>query len=566
LVSCPGSGKTRTLVAKALDTLPEVRDTTRLIACITYTNAAVHEIESRLSEVDGSSESLCEIETIHSFCLKHILAPHAWLLPRFAQGFSVLAPDDLVFRELVDDIVTRYRLDGHARDDFEQLGRGTGRLPAAIPLEAAEEFWAELDRRRLMDFAGMIFWAAQLVQGTPRIARGLASRYRWILVDEFQDTSSLQVGILRAIHDYGRTRFFIVGDPHQSIMSFAGGRPELMMEFGGSIRARSDIQLLDNHRSSQRILELAEALCPRPSPMKAVGKDRDHGFRPTWHRVPAMLDGIRDVFLPEVIKNQIPLRETAILASWWMSLLPLARALRDDNIPVIGPGARPYKRSTHVVAPLVEEVAAYVTEPIFNGLIRVRREIRRLVQTLTARTYCDLGFAGDVCAARLIRVVRGGSANQVATKFLEGFSAELAAELVTNGFVTSEHGQLIERSGRAMIDDINQHESSHHLRTTTARDLGVFARGSNSIRLLTMHAAKGREFDAVALIDVFDGRVPHFTAHPGSEIEAEGRRLLYVALTRARKILMVFTLTNPVNNRQPSRFLHQLAAKGFLTA
>src|SRR5690606_24735854 len=94
LASCPGSGKTRTVVAKILRCLDDVRDTSRRIGCITYTNAAVNEIESRL-RVLGSrdDESYVEISTIHSFCLTHFLRPYHHLLPEFQDGFDVFAPD-----------------------------------------------------------------------------------------------------------------------------------------------------------------------------------------------------------------------------------------------------------------------------------------------------------------------------------------------------------------------------------------------------------------------------------------------------------------------------------------
>src|SRR5204863_8908958 len=112
---------------------------------------------------------------------------------------------------------------------------------------------------------------------------------------------------------------------------------------------------------------------------------------------------------------------------------------------------------------------------------------------------------------------------------------------------------LIGMSGNAMSNDIAAHEASASVRTTTVRDLGMFARGSQSIRLLTMHGSKGREFDAVALVDVFDGHVPFFTCRPGDELEAEGRRLLYVEMTRAKRVIRVFTLRVPTDKKRASR-------------
>jgi DNA helicase II / ATP-dependent DNA helicase PcrA len=556
LVSCPGSGKTRTLVAKLLVTIDEAQASTRLVACITYTNTAVHEIEYRLSRLSPAASTRCEVETIHSFCLKHIVAPHSWHLASFANGFSVLVPEDPVFTVIVDAIVKKFQLAKRASGAFEQLGRGTGVIPDDITEEAAAAYWAELDRRCVMDFSSIIYWAAKLVQDIPYIARGLASRYRWILVDEFQDTSSLQVDILRAVHQHARTRFFVVGDPFQSIMSFAGARPALLAQFGAEVDARADLQLLENYRSSRNVLAIADLLCPRDAPMVAAGEDRDHTHVPVWHAVPSMVEGVAEVFLPEVTRRGIDLSEVAVLANRWTSLLPLSRGLRGRNIPAVGPGARPYKRSTHAVAPLVEEVAAYIAEPGSRGVGQVRRELRRLIQTVTKATRSDLGFAGDVSAARLVRAAQQlGTLDGAANTFLEKFATVIGEEMLSAGFVSAEEGAFIQRSGRAMVDDIRRHEAIHNIRTTTVGDLGLFARGSKSVRLVTMHSSKGREFDAVALIDVFDGHVPFYTAKPGDETEAEGRRLLYVAVTRAKKLLMIFTLANPTSKTQPSRFL-----------
>ena len=347
LVSCPGSGKTRTLVAKLLQTLVEVHGTTRLVACITYTNAAVHEIESRLSRLSPASSSLCEVETIHSFCLKHIVAPHSWRLANFADGFSVLAPEDPVFIALVEEVAKKFKLSTRAKGEFEQLGRGTGVFTDDVPKEAAETYWAEIDRQRLMDFSSIIFWASQLVRSVPYIARGLASRYQWILVDEFQDTSSLQVDILRAVHQHHRTKFFVVGDPFQSIMSFAGARPELLDQFGGEVGARRDLELLDNYRSSRNVLGVADALCPRSAPMTASGDDRDHAHVPVWHAVPSMLEGVADVFIPEVKRQGIELSTVAVLANRWTSLLPLSRGLRERR----DPGARAWGTAIQAFEP-----------------------------------------------------------------------------------------------------------------------------------------------------------------------------------------------------------------------
>lgn len=563
LASCPGSGKTRTLVAKILVALADVRDSTRSVGCITYTNSAVNEIEHRLSRLEPSVVRSCEVETIHSFCIKHVVAPHSWHLRGFADGFTIVSPEDERFQGIVERVGARFSLPRRARDGFEQLARGTGVCPEGLSVAHAQAFWGELDAQGLMDFSGIVFWAAELLRNKPYIARGLASRFQWLLVDEFQDTSSLQVSILRAIHSYGRTRFFLIGDPLQSIMSFAGARPELLNQFGIELEARRDIQLLDNYRSSARILALADRLCPRAAPMVARGLSKDFKYDPQWIAAPSMLEGIVRSFLPHARACGIPLSEVAILSNRWTSLLPLSRGLRGHSIPALGPGARPYKRSNHVIAPLLEELAARASENDQRRLLHVRREIRRLLQSVRRGVVPDLGFAGDVSAVRLTRLAASLAATEErAAHFLLKMAEAVSLEMAQLNLVTRTEVDVIKASGAAMVADIARHETQYKIRTTTVRDLGLFAKGGECARLLTMHAAKGKEFDAVALVDVFDGHVPFYTAKPGDDVEAEGRRLLYVALTRARKLLMVITLAEPGDKTQPSRFLASLFPGG----
>lgn len=561
LIACPGSGKTQTLVAKLIKEVDEIGDSTRLLACITYTNAAVHEIESRLNATLSSGRNLCEVETIHSFCLKHIVVPHHWNLSVFRTGFSVLAFDDPRFSEIVAEVVTSFGLDKKAAEDFENLARGANVYPSRITREAAAAYWAALDARFLMDFSSIIYWSAQLIQQVPYLARGLASRYQWILVDEFQDTSLLQVKILRAIHAHGRTKVFIVGDPFQSIMSVNGATPDLLASFGEEIKARRDIELMENYRSSAPILRLADTLCERPSPMVAHGINGQYAHVPEWYAVADMLSGITDIFVPALAQHGIKLSSSAILANRWTSLLPLSRGLRDRRIPAIGPGTRPYKRSSHIIAPLVESLAAYSTERAPTGVARIRRDLQRLIQDTTKGSGRTFGFLGDVCAERLIRLAaRLGAAAPSAAMFLREIGDGIANEILRAELAPRTACELVRESSKAMWADIVKHESAYKLRTTTVQDLGLFAYGSTSLQLLTMHGSKGREYDAVALVDVFDGHVPFFTCSPGDATEAEGRRLLYVAITRARKLLMMFTLAQ--SKEKPSRFLKELFPNG----
>jgi DNA helicase-2/ATP-dependent DNA helicase PcrA len=571
LVSCPGSGKTRTLVAKLARCVAEVVGTPRMVACITYTNAAVAEVVSRVERLDiPGAESCSEVETIHSFCLKHIFGTQGWRLPPFENGFRLLTPDDAEYTALVKRLVTNHGLNRRAETDFEQVTRGVGTVPDSVTRAAAVEYWEYLDARGATDFSGIIYWSRQLVQQYPFIARGLASRYAWILVDEFQDTSQLQVDILRAVHSFQRARFFIVGDPYQSIMSVNGADPHLMSTFADEIAARTNLQLLGNFRSTRKIIELADLHSDRGAPMEAMAEHRDYSHAPEWLAVPSIEHGVVNVFVPTLRAHGIPFSDAAVLAPWWTTLPHLARALRGVSVPVLGPGARPYRRTNHVIAPLVEELAATVSEPLSRGMAGIRRELRRLLASLSGGDQTPVGFRGDVLIVEIVRWLRARvKPEDPAKALLTSLGDDIVGHLSSNGFVDAAQAAVLRTSAASLVADIARNETQLKLPQTTVATLGLFSRGSASLRLSTMHAAKGREWAAVAVVDVFDGRVPHFTYQDLKRDEAErqriweeGRRVFYVALTRAKKLLLIFTLAIPGKGTSPSPFLLDLFPDG----
>lgn len=362
LVSCPGSGKTRVIIAKLLRCIESVRNSTRRIACITHTNAAADEIDCRLRETSFSDDDLYyEISTIHGFALQNILRPFHHLLPEFRDGFTILTSDTEAYSEKANELMRRYGLQGFAFEEFERIQRAPGGGPSQIgtlPADLQLGWFAWLDENAYVTLNEMVYHSGRLVTTYPHLTSALASHFEWILVDEFQDSSAGQIVILKEIHRYGRTTFFCVGDPNQSIYRFAGASPELLRGFARHITANTDHHLTGNFRSSANICTSAEMLCQSDPPMRAVGEHADCDVPLRHLTVTDPASGIFDEFLPEVRRLGIPLGKVAILASWWVSLFMLARELRRHNIPVIGPGSRPYRRS-HLIAQFVESVGAY---------------------------------------------------------------------------------------------------------------------------------------------------------------------------------------------------------------
>jgi DNA helicase-2/ATP-dependent DNA helicase PcrA len=326
-----------------------------------------------------------------------------------------------------------------------------------------------------------------------------------------------------------------------------------MDEFAKWVNARRDFELLANFRSSEPVITHAERLLPHDPPMSACGDAAVFTEEPLYIHADTAFDAIVGYFIPDLDELGIDYGKAAILAPWWVKLLYLGRQLRARGIPIVGPGARPYKRSAHLFAPLAEQVCAYIEKPDPKRIPRVERDLFRLLTNVTGSANFNVyTYRGRKTVFELVR------AGQILRKehdagliWLKEAAREFTSILCGEEF-------LPRSSSHFLIESVNDMESDMVKRgvdvaSLTIADLGMFADYEGSIKLLTMHRAKGREFDAVAIVDLHEGRVPHFKARTVEEVE-EARRVLYVSITRARRILMYITDEEHPRNR-PSRFL-----------
>jgi len=558
LNACPGSGKTRTITAKLVREIERLRDTPRAVACITYTNAAVQEIEQRVAaHMLAGDERNFIVSTIHSFCLSEVLRPFAWLVPGFNGSMKVLTRDRPEFEAIAQYACEQVNLFQPNARDFEALASlnldANGALIGAAldnePIRrAAPHFWRRCQELGFVDFANIIYKAYCLLRDHPSIAQSLAARYAAFLVDEFQDTTELQIEILKVVYAQGRSTFFTVGDPAQSIFGFTGACPELLEPFAEHIEARTDLSLSGNFRSSPPIVSQAELLFPRDPAMVSVGRNRRCTEAPTFVQVNTTFEAITEVFLPLLAELEIGFGGAAILAREWAPLFPLSRGLREFGIPVVGPGARPYRR-TRLFAALAEQLCGYIVDPGAHNIRQLERALFHAVQDATTQVRLDVfSYEGRVTLVRLLRQATQLAAHGGAIQWLDAMSQATGTILLNNGLIDQIHVGLFYASVQEMKADMRG--QGVDLANLTIEDLGLFAAPDRALRLTTIHNAKGREYTAVALINLREGRLPHFRA---KDIDAE-KRLFYVGVTRAERVLMYISERDDWGN-PPSRFL-----------
>lgn len=560
ITACPGSGKTRTIIAKVLKCIDELSGTPRKVACITYTNTAVHEIENRIRASGADADEEChEVSTIHAFCQSNIIGKYHWMTEAYKNGYTVLPPDHDIYVQIVRKIGDRYDLSDFARTQFEMLNRRPdgASISGSIPPEAARAFWEELQSQGYIDFCSIIYYSYWIVRNNPSIAHNLSCRFAYILVDEFQDTSDLQVELLGLIHAVGHTDFFLVGDPEQSIYSFAGAQRELMNSFAQTVGATA-FQVTGNFRSTQPLVDYAELLIAREPPMVSVSTSCTFNPSVFYEHTQDSFAAMTDYFLPFLEANGISYGNSAILAQQWPLLRPLGKRLREYGIPVVGPGARPYRRK-YLLGRIAEQVCAYLEGGGPETLHQAEKELFAIASELTGRpAFRVFSYEGMRVVHRLMREGEGlRVVHEGAADWLNAAASRFEEILIEEGIILKSHAGCLEESRDQMFDEMQKQRID--IANMVLADLGILADPRKNMKLMTMHAAKGREFEAVAIISAHDGVVPYHNQYnplTNAGLE-ESRRLFYVAMTRAERVLWIFTSPNS-RGLPPTRFLAEI--------
>lgn len=564
LSACPGSGKTRVIIAKLLQLAEKVEATPRSIGCITYTNAAVDEIEARVRQIGTNTLfDRCEISTIHAFCLQFILRPYKWMAPELPTDLKILTREMRLFDQLVRTVEDeqRRRPDFAAFENYASIRMDIYGNPAGSGIEGgivtdatARRYWELMLANGYIDFSMILYYSLQILRDHPFVGDGLSSRFAWLLVDEFQDTTDVQVEILKVLQDRLHTQFFLVGDEHQSIHAFAGGRPDLANEFADDIGARQDIFLSGNFRSAEEIIIPAQTLIRRNPAMYPTGEAAERAGTVSYAHASTATVAVTDHFLPLLEENDIPLGQAAILAPWWRHLVPIARTLREFDVPVFGPGARPYQRR-RLFAPLAEQLGASVATETLSVLPGVEKALFRLIGEAMGVSRFDLfSYNGRRISLALVYEAKSiADLHSGGMDWLVQCAQAAGRILLDEEWIDTVTAAAINTSVEEMRADMTRNNVD--VANLQIEDLGLFADPDSAIKLITMHNSKGREFDAVAIVHANEGQIPHFKASTREEFD-EARRLFYVGITRARKHLMVVSDQSDLRN-VPTRFIRE---------
>ncbi|WP_274585052.1 UvrD-helicase domain-containing protein [Neisseria leonii] len=605
-----GSGKTRVLTTRIAWLLQSGQAGVHSILAVTFTNKAAKEMQTRLGVMIPVNVRAMWLGTFHGLCHRFLRLHHkAAGLP---SSFQILDSGDqlsLIKRllkqlNIAEEIIAPRALQGFINAQKEN-GLRASQLTASDPhtrrlIECYAEYDKTCNREGVVDFAELMLRSYEILQADETLRRHYQNRFNHILVDEFQDTNKLQYAWLKLMAG-DTAAVFAVGDDDQSIYRFRGAHvgnmTALMREFG----IEAPIKLEQNYRSDGHILTAANAVIAHNADRlgKNLRTDADKGDKIRFYTAPTDFDEAR--FIVEeaqaLHREGRPLDQIAVLYRSNAQSRIIEQALFAAAVPYkIYGGLRFYERQE------IKHALAYLRLAVNpdddNALLRVINVPPRGIGTRTVENIqaaaaeqgvslwqaaCGMGARAAKVAAfvRLIDGLREQAPNVPLAEMVSAATRD-------SGLIEYYQNQKGDHQDR--LDNLDElinaavafrpSESNSEILPDDAATSPLFpvlaflsaaalesgenqAATGEAMQLMTVHAAKGLEFEAVFLTGMEEGLFPsEYSLAERGGLEEE-RRLMYVAITRARKRLYISTAQQRLLHGQThfgvvSRFVEEI--------
>jgi DNA helicase-2/ATP-dependent DNA helicase PcrA len=529
-----GTGKTRAITHRiAYGVATGVYNPTEVLA-VTFTTRAAGEMRARLRSLGAGG---VQARTFHSAALRQaryfwprvyggelpVLTESKLPLLGSAARRNRLPTDQAALRDLASEIewakVSNVRPDDYARV-AESRGRSvTGHDPASVARVFATYEEVKRDQGR-MDMEDVLLCAAALLVEDERVAAEVRRQYRWFVVDEFQDVSPIQAALLD-LWLGGRSDLCVVGDPAQTIYSFAGASAGYLRDFHRRHPGTTSLELVRNYRSTPQVVAAAnKLLAGTASAGVSLRSQQEAGPEVTYTEHADEVSEAEAVAarILELRRSGNPMREVAVLFRINAQSEAFEEALAARGIPYVVRGA-----------------ARFFERP----------EVRQAVTLLRGNARGGAG-SGEGLVVDVRAVLTGMGWTETAPtgrgNVRDRWESLQAIVSQAEEFSAAREGATLGE----FVDELDRRAAEQH------------APVAEGVTLATLHAAKGLEWDDVFLVGVHEGTMPIVYAEGPAAVEEE-RRLLYVGMTRARRRLTVsWSLARSPGaraSRKPSRFL-----------
>ena len=607
-----GTGKTRVITYRIAH-LMERGVAPESILAVTFTNKATGEMKERVREIVGEPDPGPRISTFHSLGLS-ILRREAESIG-YRPNFSIYDPSDSIalLRVILRDLVTpeanlspeeAFRQISWAKTHFQTAddeSRAAENPRERLTARAYALYTQAMAARNALDFDDLIFRSVLLLGSNDAVRGAYRDRFRYLLVDEYQDTNTSQYRFLKALAG-DNPNLCVVGDDDQSIYAFRGANRELILRFAEDYPDARVIRLERNYRSTEPILKLANAVIAL-SPgrhKKSLRSVLGPGEPVRWIALKDSEIEARSI-VTDIRKRRLetglPLRAFAVLVRSTLQARPLEERFRLENMPYFLIGGQSWFSRKEI-----RDALAYwslIVNPDDEGaFLRIANYPKRGVGDTSLKLITDEAARRKVAAPRLLGKFesleelprRTRTSLKALHEVLERARRRLETSIVdaTRGILeeVNYEGALRElyddpltatarwNSVETLIQSVASSTRGSHgpgalagylqaLSVNTDRDNSDRFKG-DALGIITLHSAKGLEFPIVYLPGVDEGLLPHRrSAAEGEDGIDEERRLFYVGITRAQKSLTILTAENRLIRGRPkvmtpSRFLTEL--------
>ncbi len=572
---------------------------------ITFTNKAAGEIKERLAAALGDPSVSTDIwaGTFHSICVK--ILRYNVLEAGYKSGFSIYDSDDQ--KRVVSDAMKALNMDDKflpVKSVLNEIGNAKNNLLSPDEFEdhgdfrlkqvgkVYKEYQKRLREANALDFDDIIMQTVKLLEKYPDIAARYQHKFRYVCIDEYQDTNYAQFRLSELL-SAGQRNIMVVGDDDQSIYRFRGATVENILNFDATYPDARVIKLEQNYRSTKTILEAANAVIANNSMRhdKKLWCQGEVGEKITVHKADTQNDEaiwIKDKILSLVSKKGCRYRDIAILYRLNEMSRSLEGAFAKSGIPyrILG-GQRFYDRKE------IRDMVAYlhvIANPDDNlRLLRIVNEPKRKIGDATLNAVAEIAAREEISYSRVLEEAGVYPELQKAAPRLLEFAALMrglraegcgVSDLIRLVYERSGYGEMLRAEGevsKTRIDNIGELVSAaaeYEKRVeepslvgfleeiSLISDVDKYDENADAVVLMTIHSAKGLEFPTVFLPGLEEGVFPAAQVRDDPAELNEERRLAYVALTRAKeKIFISHTHERMMYGRTaynpPSRFLRE---------
>ena len=615
LLAGAGSGKTRVLTHRTAYLIEEVGVNPYNIMAITFTNKAAGEMRERIDNLIGYGSESIWVATFHSTCVR-ILRRHIDRLG-YDTNFTIYDADDQ--KTLMKDICKRFEIDtkkykeknflsviSHAKDELvspeEFMLRAAGDYAKQKQAQVYREYQESLKKNNALDFDDLIVKTVELLKADAQVLDYYQERFRYIMVDEYQDTNTAQFELIHLLSGKYKN-LCVVGDDDQSIYKFRGANIYNILNFEKYYPEATVIKLEQNYRSTQNILNAANGVIGNNIGRKAkrLWTANDEGEKIKFEQFNTAYeeaDYITRSILSDVTKGNYDYKDIAILYRTNAQSRLFEERFVVSNIPykIVG-GVNFYARKE------VKDLLAYL-KTIDNARddLAVRRIInvpKRGIGATTLNRVGDYAQINEVSFYQALKMADdiptlGKAAGKIKpfVSFIQMMRSkasvlpvsELLKEVIEEtGYVrklelegTDEAQSRIENIDELLSKVVTYEEGEENPtlsgfleEVALVADIDNLEEDSDYVVLMTLHSAKGLEFPKVFLAGMEDGLFPSYmsiTSDDSREELEEERRLAYVGITRAMDELTITCarqrmIRGETQYNKVSRFVREIPAE-----